>query len=441
LVLLSVIAILVWLGGRMDPATREHLEVGNALYREGRFGEAEAAYLEALELEPENPTVLERLGVMALWRNDTEEAESCFEGALNHTPWYRNFWPLNANLKYRLGMTYLRQDRFVELAQLFEEARGPFAIGPFRELDAFGKQMALFGNETPYEVEGPEETRIEFVTTDPLPVVEVSVNGSEPLGFIIDTGGMELILDDDLADDIGAQTAGSITGSYGGGKKADTGLGRIDSIALAEFVIRDVPIHTLDTDPISPLFDGLDIRGIIGTRILMHFLATIDYPDGALILQRTTPANLERLESQVTAGDAKVIPFWLVETHYIVAWGTVNDLDPMLFFVDTGLAGAGFTAPVPVLEEAGVAVDWTEAQDAIGGGGVFQEVDIVLDRLTLGSDENEVIEYHVPGKAAEESPSILGDRLGFYIGGLISHQFFRDYAVTFDFAGMRLIVQ
>jgi len=422
----------------MAPAAETQLEAGDALYQDGRFDQAEAAYLGALELQPQNPTVLEKLGLVALWRNDAEEAENYFEEALSNTPWYRNFWPLNTNLKYRLGMTYLRQDRFADLAELFKEARGPVALGPLRDLDAFGKQMALFGNEHPYAIEGPDETRIDFIATDPLPVIEVSVNGSEPLCFFVDTGGMEVILDDNLAQRIGAQVAGSITGSYGGGKKAETGLGGIDSLAMGEFVVRNVPVHILDTDSMSPVFDGLDIQGIISTRLLMHFIATIDYPGGALILQRPTTANLESLAS---AGGGKTIAFWLVQTHYIVAWGTLNSLDPMLFFVDTGLAGAGFTAPASVLEEAGVAVDWTKAQDAIGGGGVFQEVDIVIDRLTLGTGDNKVVQTDVPGTASEHPPSVLGDTLGFHIGGPISHQFFRDHAVTFDFTRMRLIMQ
>jgi len=439
--LVVIVTVLLQGGQEMDPTVKAQLEAANAIYREGKFTEAKAAYLEVKELAPKNTQVLERLGTIALWNNRLEEAEQYFKEALHYAPWLQKLWPFNTQLKYRLGMTYYRQDRFAEVAQLFREARGPVAIGPLRDLDAFGKQIALFDDETPYIIEGPEETRMDFVTTDPLPVIEVSVNDSEPLDFIIDTGGMEVILDNDLAEQIGAQIAGSLSGTYAGGKKAETGLGRIDSIKMGEFVVHNVPIHTLDTDPISPLFDGLEIRGIIGTRLLMHFLTTIDYPDGALILQRTTSANLQSLESQVTANGVKVIPFWLVETHYIVARGTVNNLDPMLFFVDTGLAGAGFTAPEPVLQEAGISVDWTEAQDAIGGGGVFQEVDIVIDRLTLGTGENEVVENDVLGKASEQSPSILGDRLGFYIGGLISHQFFHNYALTFDFIGMRLFLQ
>ena len=143
--LFLVAAILViGLGERIDPTAKMQLEVADILYQEGKFDRAEVAYLNALEIAPGNATILEKLGLIALWRNDTEEAESYFVQALSHTPWYRNYWPLNTNLKYNLGMTYLRQDRFSDLTQLFKDARGPVAIGPFRDLDAFGKQMALF---------------------------------------------------------------------------------------------------------------------------------------------------------------------------------------------------------------------------------------------------------------------------------------------------------
>jgi hypothetical protein len=86
-------------------------------------------------------------------------------------------------------------------------------------------------------------------------------------------------------------------------------------------------------------------------------------------------------------------------------------------------------------------VDWTQAEEGIGGGGVFQSVDIIIDQLTLGTGNNKVVKNQVLGKAHEYPPSILGDTLGFQIGGLISHQFFRDHAVTFDFIGMRLILK
>jgi len=37
--------------------------------------------------------------------------------------------------------------------------------------------------------------------------------------------------------------------------------------------------------------------------------------------------------------------------------------------------------------------------------------------------------------------SLFKDVLGFKVRGLISHLFFREHAVTFDFRNMRLILQ
>jgi len=81
------------------------------------------------------------------------------------------------------------------------------------------------------------------------------------------------------------------------------------------------------------------------------------------------------------------------------------------------------------------------ATDALYRDGRFGEAEtaylkvteIVVDRLTVGSEPNEVVGHKVPGVVMDRPPKILGDVLGFRIGGLVSHQFFRDHAVTFDF--------
>ncbi len=390
------------------------------------------------ELDPTNARALVRLGEIALWNNHLEEAEQYFKETMDYAPWLQKFWPFNTQLKYLLALTYYRMDNFPESARLLKEAAGPVALGSLRDIKAQGQHLSLFGKETPYIIEGPEETQIDFVITDPLPVIEVSINGAKPLPFFIDTGGDEVILDMELAKEVGAEISGTMTGEYVGSKKRTIELGKIDSIKIGEFVVKNVPIYTLDTGPFSDGFDGLNIKGVIGTHLLRHFLGTIDYVNGSLILQRKTPANLQKLEAQVETHRVKVISFWLIQTHYIVAWGTVNGKGPMLFFVDTGLAGRGFTAPESTLQEAGITVEWTKAEEGPGGGGKVKGVDIVLDQLTLGTGPNEVVERNVPGVAIEKSVPVLGDRLGFRIGGLISHQFFRHYALTFDFMGMRL---
>lgn len=440
--LVVIITVLLQGGQEMDPAVKAQLEAANANYREGKFTEAKAAYLEVKELDPKNTQVLEHLGTIALWNNRPEQAEQYFKEALHYAPWLQKLWPFNIQLKTSLAMTYYRMDNFPESARLFKEAAGPVVLGPFRDIKALGQQLALFGKETPYIIEGPEETRIDFVITDPIPVVEVSVNGGPPLHFLIDTGGAEVILDTELAKEVGAEISGTMTGESAG-PKGTIGLGKVDSIRIGEFVVKNVPIHTLDMSHITAEFNefNVNVKGFICTRLLMHFLSTIDYVNESLILRRKTPANLQKLETEAEAQGVKEIPFWLIQTHYMVAWGTVNGKGPMLFFVDTGLGGKGFTAPESILQKAGITVDWTKAQEGIGGFGKDKALDIVLDQLTLGTGPNEVVEHNVPGVAMEGSLGVLGDQLGFQIGGLISHQFFRDYALTFDFMGMRLFLQ
>ncbi|KKL64441.1 hypothetical protein LCGC14_2165020 [marine sediment metagenome] len=129
------------------------------------------------------------------------------------------------------------------------------------------------------------------------------------------------------------------------------------------------------------------------------------------------------------------IPFWMVGDHFMVAWGRVNKSKPLLFFIDTGLAGGGFTCPESTIKEARINLFTDQASIGVGGGGKVQAIPFIVDMLSLGA----VVEYNVRG-VFTGGPS-LNEVLGFQIGGIISHMFFRKYALTFDFVKMRLILQ
>jgi len=425
----------------MDSSLRHLLDSANMAYVEGNFTEAETLYGRALELSPKNPVVLERLGSLALWKNETQDAERFLSDALKAMPWYEKYWPFTATIKYRLGMTCYRRDRFTEASRYFNDAAGPLSIGPFKELKAMGRHASFLGGNPTYVIEGPGESRLPFVLTDPLPVVKLSVNGDEPSLFFIDTGGAELILDRAYAKKVGAKMAGAFNAAYAGQKKAETGMGKVDSVQAGEFILRDVPVHTLDTRSMSPIFGDLPIDGVIGTRLLMHFIATIDYAGGELILRRPTPANRQIFEAQSRAEKAKVIPFWLIDMHVMVATGTVNSSHPTLLFLDTGLAGNGFTATEADLKSYGIYPDWTKAVESVGGGGKCRSTAINVDRVTLGTGADEVVSLNLTGAAIENSAPVLGNVLGFHLGGLVSHSFFRKSALTLDFTGMELHVE
>ncbi len=111
----------------------------------------------------------------------------------------------------------------------------------------------------------------------------------------------------------------------------------------------------------------------------------------------------------------------------------MNKADESLFFIDTGLAGLGFTGPRSTLEEAKVELIEAAAAEGAGGGGAMRIVPFVLESLSLGDLRRE----QIPGVFGQ-FPEKLEHSKGFRIGGLISHGFFRPYAVTFDFDAMEL---
>lgn len=412
----------------------------NRHYLEGRFDAAKAACLAATAIEPSNAEALDRLGAIALLENRCGEARRLFEEALRNRPPYRRFWPMTAELDYRIAMTHYREDDFGAASVHFRRAAGPISIGPFRELKALADQAELLADGDSYIVEGSEETRIAFLATDPLPVLEVSVNGHGPLNFFIDTGGAEIILDREVATLVGANVCCAMRSDYAGQKTAATGLGRVDSVRLGDLVVRRVPIHTLDVKAMSTVFDR-EIHGILGTRLLAHFLSTIDYPNGALTLRRPGTPDAGHAVAQIADGAAAVVPFWLADMHCMLAWGSVNDSKPILFFVDTGLAGAGFTASESVLQQAGIEVDWSTAATGVGGAGATKVADFVVERLALGVGADAAVETNLRGVAIKGSASILEGKLGFRVGGLISHQFFRKRALTIDFRAMKLFLR
>lgn len=412
----------------------------DALYAQGRFDDAKAACLEIVARDPHDAAAFERLGTIALAQNNCDEARRFHAQAARHRSWLRRFWPFNAALNYQRALTEHREHRFATASTWLRRASGPLAFGQFRDLKALATQFALFGDAGACTVEGPAQTRVDFLATDPLPVISLTVNGRGPLNFLIDTGGAELILDWGVVGWVGARMCGAFKAAYAGRKTANTGLGRIETLGLGDLTLRNLPIHVLDTMAMSPLFGGREIHGILGTRTLMRFLSTIDYVNGALILRRRDTPDTQVQAECIRRSASAAVPFWLLEMHCMVAWGSLNDFEPMLLFVDTGLEGAAFTATESVLKRAGVAVDWTQAKTSIGGGGEVRIVEFPVQRLVLGAGQDSATGTDLRGIAIEGSLAILEGGLGVQIGGLISHQFFRNHALTLDFNAMRLLL-
>lgn len=399
-----------------DNTAPPDLDRAEVLFKAGKFTEAAKICTQAEAKDPKDYRVLVRLGYLAVLSNRLKEAQEWLEKAVA-------LKPEEPRARALLAEVFYRRDDFSKATPLLR------ALG--REPKA--KQLEDFKGLKPYDLNGKAATTtIKFVSTDPLPLLRVRVNGSDEVNFFIDTGAAEIVLDPEFAKQVGAKTYGAQTGTFAGGKQADFQNGRINSITLGDSVINNVPVHIQNTRQFSrPVFGGRQVDGIIGTVLLYHYLSTLDYPKGELVLRRNTAEDRERFLASAKEDKSIVVPFWMAGDHFMVAWGRVEQSSPVLLFVDTGLAGGGVALAESVVKEAGIRLLEGQSGEGIGAGGKVNVTPFLVKELSLGDAK----ERDVRGLNAGPFP--LENSMGFRIGGIISHGFFRPYALTFDFTGMR----
>jgi hypothetical protein len=391
----------------------------DSLFREGRFIESEAFYAEIAKKHPDNYQAVLSLGRLYLYENRLEESEKWLESAMKLNP-------DENELKGLLAEAFYRQDNFRKAAALFREiGRAPMA-----------DKLQYLSSRVPYQIESDvDETSVGFVQTDPLPIVKMRVNESEEVFFLIDTGGWELIIDTELADKTGVKKFGGQLATFAGGRKDSTYQGVVDQVKIGDFTIKNVPVNIHNSPQGVAAMLGVPIQGVIGTVFLYHFIFTLDYPEGKLILQRKNEENMNKMKTLVRSKDKIVVPFWMAGDHIMVARGTVNGSRPLMFFVDTGLAGGGFTGTDWLVHEANIQLS-EDSFEGIGGGGKVMVKPAVLKEVTLGDAK----EKEVTGLFGAMPPD-FGEKFGFRIAGIISHGFFRPYKLTFDFTTMNLILE
>ena len=395
----------------------ELVKQGDKQFREGKFAEARDAYQAALGVDDANGQAVLRLGEIALFGNRFKEAERHLQRAVK-------LRPNDKRPKSLLAEVYYRQDDFRQAAPLFREAGG----------EVKADKLASFKGLIPYEITGESDTtRVKFVRTDPLPVIRVRFSNGEEGLLVIDTGASELYLDERLVEKLGLPQFGSTTGKFAGDKAASVGHARLDSIQLGDFQIKNLPVIVKDVHtPVSVPGEPAPV-GVIGTVVFYHFFATLDYPNGELVLRRKTDENRAHLARQAETAGTHVVPFWMADPHIMVAWGRVNGAEPCLFFADTGLAGGGFLCPESTIKAAGIDLTGLPSFQGMGGGGPVTVTPFTVKQLSLGDAK----QRNVTGMTGA-FPGSLEYGHGFRIGGIISHGFFRPYALTFDFDRMQL---
>ena len=398
------------------------------LFEAGEFAEAAEQYARIVDEHPDDYPAMLRLGRVALLSNRLVDAESWLKKA-------SALRPGDTDPKVMLAEVYYRRDDFEKAAAALsgiDVGANSLIVSQYPTLNV--AKLQSFKGQVPYELRGDgQSTRVKFLRTDPLPLVSVRVNGGREVTFFIDTGGSEVALDTAFAQELDVAQFGAVQGTFSGGQHAEVHQGRIDSLTLGDWTVRNLPVAILPLRQLSQGLGAKQIDGVIGTTLFYHFLATLDFPNGELVLRRKDATSLAQLIA--SAGNSVAVPFWIAGDHFMVGWGRVEALAPSLLFVDTGLDGAGVKLADSVIKQAGISLEEDKASTGAGGGGTLRIVPYVVHRLWFG----EVQETNVPG--LYDGPFPWQTSFGFALAGMVGHDFFKPYAITFDFENMRIFLR
>ena len=435
--------------------TPEEIAQADHLFQSGSFGEAQRAYADIAAQDPKDFHAASQLGHIALLSNKLDDAE----------PWLRKALDLkhgDADAKIMLAETLYRKNDFFHAARALQ-GLGPDDAKLKNYLTLNEAKLESFRDEDPYKFErdAGESTRLPFIKSDPLPVVNVRVNGGRDVAFFIDTGGSELLLDSEFSRELNVKPMSSVEGTFSGGQHAQVESGRVDSLTLGSWTLRNIPVGMMPLRSLSSGFGVKQINGCIGTNVLYQFLSTIDYRTGELILRKKNAANLKRFDAaggpsgapgvgrrsggrntqpknppganNTAVTNGIVVPMWMAGDHFMVAWGRVNTQPISLFFVDSGLAGAGVKLAESAIQQAGIHLDESKATEGQGGGGMLKIIPYTVAQFTVG----EITQQNVPG--LYDGPFPWENEFGFHLAGMFGSDFLKHYAVTFDFTNMRII--
>jgi Aspartyl protease/Tetratricopeptide repeat len=426
---LAVVLASHFAGQAISAPKQSEKDSADRLFQSGQFAEAGKLYSKIVAQNPRDHAAILQLGRIALLSNRLDEAQKWLEKALV-------LQPGDTDAKVMLAEVFYRRDDFQKAAASLkgvDVSSNKLIIEQYPTLNV--AKLESFKGQTPYELQGSgESTRVKFVKTDPLPVLNVRVNGGDEVTFFIDTGGSEVALDTDFAKELGVPQFGAVQGTFSGGQHAEVQEGRIESLTVGDWTIKNLPVGML---PLRQLSEGLGVKqidGIIGTTLFYHFLATMDYPRGELVLRRKTAKNLKQFKATLS-GKRAVVPIWMASDHFMVGWGRVETLPPSLLFVDTGLVGAGVKLAESVIREAGIKLEEDKATEGAGGGGTLKIIPYTVRHLSFGSVKKE----NVPG--IYDGPFPWENTFGFHLAGMVGHDFFKPYAVTFDFQNMHIFLQ
>ncbi|WP_158545018.1 aspartyl protease family protein [Dyella monticola] len=271
---------------------------------------------------------------------------------------------------------------------------------------------------------GAASTTVSFTPYAGLIMVGVSIDGSAPMPFLLDTGGLNL-LTPDAAQRLGLKGAGNQPIQGVGTATQSMQTAQVKSYRVGNVVMRDQPFVIVDLPRLLTDRGAREpIAGIIGYELLRRFVTRIDYDDTSLTFTKVASFHGEpgaadvpivfndRTPQVVAKADGNAGTFNLDtgdvgELTLFAPFATSHNIKPLGQVVASGARGAGGK------------IDTTEAQISSFSIGPFT---VLSPRTSFAS----------PAKGAFASSLLAGN---------IGHGILSRFVVTFDYEHRQLYLQ
>ncbi|GAA2448308.1 hypothetical protein GCM10010191_77180 [Actinomadura vinacea] len=387
----------------------------DALFKAGKFEQAGRAYEEILKKDPTNLHAARRRGYVGLLANQFPDAEKYFKMALHLAP-------DDKDANYFLADCYIRQDKLALSAPHWQ------AIGE----EAYAKWFAAVRGEA-YQIHG-DIGRVPFQQTDPMPLIEASVNGGPPKRFTFYTGAPNLGLTATVAKEAGLSPVASQKIDFQG-DVIWAYYGILNSFKLGGIELRNVPVGWSSAESGEDV--DTDSDGMIGTWVFYHLLTTFDYAGRSLILRRRTPETARKARAAATRAGTEPLPLWLAREQYLHSRGSIAGVAGS----GTGVVGVNFgggaeTAAVvfgETAEQLGIRSDYDRPIGTFAQSHPAVTYPCYPAEIRLGdAAAKDIYCYTHPQKALAP--------FGFDVRAAFFHSFHKPYNITLDFTDMNLYI-
>lgn len=399
--------------------------LGMTFLSAGNFKEAGVCFANALAVKRDEPMAWAGFGMLDYYENRIDQSIEALQTATYLAPDEPDYIFALAQVSARAERykeAALHYERFLQVSPPTDSDRRDRIKGLINFLRYLGNKQRL------YIAGGESRTVVPVRLLRDRPVIQVRVGKrDEPLNFVLDTGSGISVISDEVSARLKIKpiTKGGLARGIGGEGKFEIVYGFLPSINIGEVKIQNVPVYIRKFHANDERIDGY-----IGLGLISKFLTTLDYGAQTFSLVKRTEDEIEAMKNLPS------LPLRLTSSGYLSGEVQVEGVSVALnFIVDTG-------ASISVISDELANTDVinkhlsTEKMRVVGAAGVTEDVrSFLLPRLSFGIHSREKI------KAIALDLDIINETSGFEQAGILGGNFLKNYRVTFDFKGSRVMFE